>query len=496
MAAYDQLELRAAELARLQEVSAIAGWDEACMMPVGAGARRGAALAALAGVIHDKATDPAMGELLAEARGSVEALDDWQRANLAELERSWRLATAVPGDLVRALSLATSRCEQSWREARGRNDWAAVRPLLEEVVGLVRQQADALAAALDLPRYDALLESYEPELRRGDIDPVFADLKAFLPSRIDEAIDGQPEPLPLRGPFPVPAQQQLCRRVMDWLGFDFERGRFDVSHHPFCGGVPDDTRITTRYRDHEFFDALMAICHETGHALYQQGLPAAWREQPVGDALGAAVHESQSLLMELQVCRSRDFIAALTPMVQAAFGREGDPAFAVDNLYAAATRVSRSFIRVEADELTYPLHVILRYELEQALLDGELPVAELPGAWDEAMRRYLGLATGDDHGDGCMQDVHWYAGLFGYFPTYTLGALAAAQWFSAARQADPAIEAGIAEGDLGPLLAWLRGQIHGQGRRLRMQALLESVTGSRLDAGYYKRHVERRYLDR
>jgi len=496
MSAYEQLEQRAAELAHLREIEAIAGWDEACMMPGGSGARRGTALAALAGVIHDKATDPAIGELLAQARGSNEVLGAWQQANLAELERGWLQATAVPGDLVRASSLASSRCEQRWREARGRNDWAAVKPLLEEVIGLARQQADALAAAMDLPRYDALLESYEPELRRADIDPVFADLKAFLPSRIDRAMDAQPALVPLQGPFPIEQQRQLCERVMGRLGFDFDRGRFDVSHHPFCGGVPDDTRITTRYREQEFFDALMAICHETGHALYQQGLPAEWREQPVGDSLGAAVHESQSLLMELQVCRSRDFIAMLTPLIQEAFDRQSDPAFSVDNLYATATRVSRSFIRVEADELTYPLHVILRYELEQALLDGDLTVADLPGAWDEAMQRYLNLSTGDNHADGCMQDVHWYAGLFGYFPTYTLGALAAAQWFDTARKEAPAIEPGIGEGDFEPLLTWLRSGVHGQGRRLKMQALLETVTGSRLDAGYYKRHVERRYLGR
>ena len=239
----------------------------------------------------------------------------------------------------------------------------------------------------------------------------------------------------------------------------------------------------------------MAICHETGHALYQQGLPAGWREQPVGDALGAAVHESQSLLMELQVCRSREFIGLVAPLMRKHLGHDSeDGAWSVENLHRAVTRVERGFIRVDADEITYPLHVILRFELEQALLDGTLPVKDLPEAWDDAMQRYLGLSTRGNDANGCMQDVHWYAGLFGYFPTYTLGALGAAQWFAAAKEAIPGLPAEIAAGNMAPLLAWLRASIHGRGRQTTMQHLFAEVTGSRLDAGFYKRHLQARYL--
>jgi carboxypeptidase Taq len=283
---------------------------------------------------------------------------------------------------------------------------------------------------------------------------------------------------------------------MGVLGFDFARGRFDVSHHPFCGGVPNDTRITTRYDEDGFLESLMAICHETGHALYQQGLPADWRDQPVGQPMGVAVHESQSLLMELQVCRGREFISRIAPLIRQSFGADdADAAWSAENLYRQVTRVARTFIRVDADELSYPLHVILRFELERGLLDGTLPVVDLPEAWDAAMQQYLGLSTAGNDADGCMQDVHWYAGLFGYFPTYTLGALGAAQWFSAARTADPEILPGIESGDLTPLLGWLRTHIHGRGRLLTMQPLFEAVTGARLTTASYKEHVEARYLD-
>jgi carboxypeptidase Taq len=495
MSAYAQLEVRFREITRLREIQAISGWDEACMMPPGGGPGRSQALASLSILIHERLADPEIGELLNKARGSGVTLDDWQSANLTTIEREFVEATAVPADLVRANRLATLRCEQAWREARGRNDWTGIQPLLEEVVGLARQVADALADSTGLERYDALLDTYEPELRVTDIEPVFDDLKDFLPGVLDAVLGRQDEPLPLEGPFEVADQRQLCEDVMHVLGFDFDRGRFDVSHHPFCGGVPDDTRITTRYEESSFLESLMAICHETGHALYQQGLPLAWREQPVGDSLGAAIHESQSLLMELQVCRGREFIEFIASVVRKHFDRsDDDPAWSEENLYRHATRVKRGFIRVDADEITYPLHVILRFELERQLLNGSLAVKDLPEAWNGAMERYLGLSTRGNDADGCMQDVHWYAGLFGYFPTYTLGALGAAQWYATANDQLPDLLPAIGRGELTPLLDWLRTNIHGRGRQTTLQPLFEEVTGSRLDAGFFKRHLAARYL--
>jgi carboxypeptidase Taq len=495
MTAYAKLETKIREITRLREIEAISGWDEACMMPSGGGAGRSQALATLTSMIHERLCDPEIGELLNTARADGAILDDWQLANLSNIEREYVEATAIPAELVRATRLATLNCEQAWRQARAANDFQSIRPLLEEVVGLERQTSEALGSAMGLAPYDALLETYEPELRARDIEPVFDDLKQFLPEFLDRVLASQHPAEPLTGPFPVEAQRALCEETMRVLGFDFERGRFDVSHHPFCGGVPDDTRITTRYHEEGFLESFMAICHETGHALYQQGLPVGWREQPVGDALGAAIHESQSLLMELQVCRSREFIGFAAPMIRKHFGRDSaDSAWTAENLYRAATTVERGFIRVDADEITYPLHVILRFELEQALLDGSLPVRDLPEAWDDAMQKYLGVSTRGNDADGCMQDVHWYAGLFGYFPTYTLGALGAAQWFDAARRDLTDLPAEVSAGNLRPLLGWLREHVHGRGRQTTMQSLFEEVTGSQLDAGFFKRHLESRYL--
>lgn len=496
MSAYEKLESKIREIARLREIQAISGWDEACMMPIGGGAGRSEALAALTSVIHERLCDPEIGELLNTVRADGVTLSGWQSANLSNIEQDYVEATAVPADLVRATRLATLRCEQAWRQARAANDFPAILPLLEEVVSLKRQTSEALGEALGLAPYDALLETYEPELRAKDIEPVFDDLKQFLPDFLERVLASQAPVAPLEGPFPIESQRALCEDIMGVLGFDFDRGRFDVSHHPFCGGVPDDTRITTRYYDDSFLESFMATCHETGHALYQQGLPVDWRQQPVGRALGAAVHESQSLLMELQVCRSPEFIRFAAPLIRKHLGQDAaDPAWSEENLFRAAAKVERGFIRVDADEITYPLHVILRFELEQALLDGSLPVRDLPDAWDAAMQRYLGLSTAGNDADGCMQDVHWFAGLYGYFPTYTLGALGAAQWFASASEAIAGLREQIATGELAPLLDWLRTHVHGRGRQTTMQSLFEDATGSRLDAGFYKRHVQARYLD-
>ncbi len=471
-------------------------WDEAAMMPRGGGAARGEALATLAALAHEKLTAPAVGALLDNADGSNEQLNPWQQANLREMRRMHVRASALPESLVRAWQIATSRCQQTWRDARASNDWNAVSGQLAEVVALAREKAAMLGDRLALEPYDALLDGYESGTRSADVIGLFGELKSFLPDFVERVVERQRASSPLRGPFPVERQRALGEVMMRVFGFDFVHGRLDVSHHPFCGGVPEDTRITTRYNGEDFLESLMAVLHETGHAIYQQGLPADWRQQPVGDSLGAAVHESQSLFVEMQVSRSRAFIAFAAPLMREHLaGSQDDGAWNADNLYAQITQVRPSYIRVDADEVTYPLHIILRFELERALIAGELDVADIPNAWNERMIRYLGLSTDGNLRDGCMQDVHWFAGLFGYFPTYTLGALMAAQWFAAASAAIPDLDAQIASGEFAPLLGWLRREIHGRGQLKTAQELLTEVTGERLSLRYFKAHLERRYLD-
>jgi carboxypeptidase Taq len=294
------------------------------------------------------------------------------------------------------------------------------------------------------------------------------------------------------GPFPVERQRALGTRLMAQLGFDFRRGRLDVSLHPFCGGTIDDVRITTRYDESDFSSALMGVLHETGHALYDFGLPARWRRQPVGRARGMSLHESQSLLIEMQACRSHEFMAWLAPQLHETFGGPASQ-WQPENLWKSYNRVERGLIRVDADEVTYPAHVILRYRLEQAMIAGDLAIAELPGAWNDGMRRLLGVVPPDDR-QGCLQDIHWFDGAFGYFPTYTLGAMTAAQLFDAAREADPGIPQAIGRGDFAPLLAWLRTNVHGKGSSLSSREIVAGATGRPLDAGVFKRHLKTRYL--
>ncbi|MBF0093236.1 MAG: carboxypeptidase M32 [Alphaproteobacteria bacterium] len=487
-----KLENHFARLTKLEDVAAFLDWDTAAMMPPGGAGSRSEQTAALRAAHHELLSRPEVGSWLDEAEG-MGAPEPWSAANLREMRRRWTHATAVPSDLVEALARAESVCETTWREARARSDFAMVRPRLAEVLGLVRQVARAKAERLGGSPYEALLDAYEPGGRCGRIDAAFAELEAFLPGFIAQALErqGGPPKVP-PGPFPVSLQRELGLRLMGVLGFDFERGRLDVSHHPFCGGAQDDVRITTRYDEENFTSSLMGVLHETGHALYEMGLPMEWRWQPVGRARGMSVHESQSLLFEMQACRSRPFLTFAAPLMREAFGGEG-PAWDADNLYRLYTRVRPDFIRVDADEVTYPAHVILRYRLEQALVGGAMEVDDLPAAWAEGMERLLGIVPPDD-ARGCLQDIHWYAGAWGYFPTYTLGAMTAAQLFDAACRADADVLPGIGRGDFSPLLRWLRASVHGKGSSLSTDELLTQATGRPLDPSVFESHLRRRYL--
>ena len=490
---YAALEERFKRLAGIEGALAVLQWDTAVVMPRKAADARGDQLAALRRLAHDLLTHPETGEQLAgaEAEGG---LDPWQRANLREMRRRYRHAHSLEPALVEALARATTACEMTWREARAEADFARLVPRLEEVVRLAREAAQVAGAALGLEPYDALLDAHQPDLRDSELVPLFERLARELPPLVDAILirqDGAPAAPRPAGPFPPERQKALGRRLMERLGFDFEAGRLDESAHPFCGGTPSDIRVTTRYREDEVASALMAVLHETGHALYEAGLPKAWAGQPVGEARGMAVHESQSLLVEMQACRSPAFTRFLAGELRAAFG--DDPAFAADNLAGLYTRVERGFVRVDADEATYPLHVILRHRLERSLIAGDLAVADLPGAWNEGMRGLLGIVPPDDR-LGCLQDIHWPDGAFGYFPCYTLGAMLAAQLFQAARAQIPGLMDAIGDGDFAPLLGWLREKVHGQGAKPSFAELVAEATGGPLAVEPFLEHLRARYL--
>jgi carboxypeptidase Taq len=494
---YFALEQHFRRLAHLQHVAAILQWDEAVMMPPTSGQERAEATATLHVVLHELLTDASLTGLIEAAR--EQPLEPEQATNLREIVRLvWR-ARAVPKALVEKSAVAQLRCEQAWRVLRAKNDFDSFAPLLSTVVELKREAAAALGSALSLAPYDALLDEYEPTCRSSQLDHVFGQLKAFLPGLIEQVIEHQrtETALPLPGPFPIAAQKQLGESLMQLVGFDVSRGRLDVSHHPFCGGVPSDVRITTRYDESDFSKALMGVLHETGHGKYEQSLPKRWAGQPAGAARGMAMHEGQSLLQEMQVSRGLSFLRFLAPRVQRSFPEavaRNPAAFTADNLYRIFTRVARSKIRVDADEVTYPCHILVRYDIERALIDGSLSVREVPDAWDAAMRSLLQISTGSDYRDGCMQDVHWPSGAFGYFPTYTLGALMAAQLFAAAIRCDPRIPADIEAGRFDGLNTFLRERVWSQGSLVSTDELLIKATGESLHPRYFEAHLRARYL--
>ena len=475
----------------LQHLGAICGWDQATMMPPGGNQARAEAMSALAVLSHQQLQDPKLSDWFAAAR--EESLTPTQNVSLSEMHRQWRDATMLPSDLVGAFSLAGSRCEHAWRSLRQANDWAGFLPLFEEVLNLSRQVAAARADVLGLSRYDSLLEQFEPGMRSATLDGVFTGLKQWLPDLISEVQSKQSGETVLQpqGPFAIEQQRALGLDVMALLGFDFNHGRLDVSVHPFCGGVSEDVRLTTRYDENDVAQALMGVIHETGHARYEQGLPAQWRKLPVGQARSMGVHESQSLFFEMQLARHPAFITQLVPLLERHFGSQ--PAFAPDNLAKLYTRVKPGFIRVDADEVTYPAHIMLRYEIERDLIEGKLQAKDLPERWDQLMQGYLGLSTQGNYKDGCMQDIHWTDGSFGYFPSYTLGAMYAAQQASAMQQQQAPLSQLIQQ-RLPTIFDWLQQNIWQHASLLDTDTLITQACGQPLDASAFKQHLQQRYL--
>lgn len=492
---YQELLRLSRERALLGSCSALLGWDEQTTMPTGGVESRAEQLGLLAGLIHERATSPRVGSLLDELESTDAASDpdSAEAVNLRELRRVYDRQTRLPRSLVEELATVTSAAQHAWIAARAAADFDQFRPWLERIVGLKRQESACLDSNAPEP-YDALLDEYEPGATSSQLAPLFDSLRRDLVSLLDD-IQGSPSPggsLDLKGPFPVDRQKALGEMAAGALGFDFKRGRLDISAHPFCSGIaPGDCRITTRYRTDDFAESFFGVLHETGHALYEQGLDPDHYGSPMGEAVSLGVHESQSRLWENLVGRSHAFWAYWFPIVRGLFR---DSLADVDPLsfLASVNRVQPSLIRTQADEVTYNLHIAIRFRLERALLRGDLPVADVPTAWDEAYLSDLGLQA-PTVADGCLQDIHWSAGLFGYFPTYTLGNVYAAQLFDAALRELGDVDSGLRAGDYVPLLDWLRRKIHRQGQRYRPARLIEVTTGRPPDSSYLTASLRSRY---
>jgi carboxypeptidase Taq len=489
---YDELAAHFLRLHHYAHLGSIVSWDRAANMPPKGNQARAAAMSELAALMHRLRTEPALGERI--ARAEQEPLTDGQRANLREIRRDWHLATALPESLVEKRQLASAHCEHAWRAQRPANDWAGFLENWRPVVAIAREEAALLSQATGLSKYDAMMDRFEPGMTSAQVDRVFGAVRQWLPGLIDRVVERQSREVLIapKGPFPVAAQEALCRRVVTLLGFDFAGGTLSTSTHPFCGGVPEDVRMTTRFREDDFLPALMGTVHETGHGRYEQNRPREWLGQPVSEARSMAIHESQSLTFEMQLGSHPGFAKVIAPLLVEAFGDQ--PAFEPGNLWRLMTRVKRGLIRVDADEVTYPAHVILRYEIERPLIEGEIAPEDVPALWDAKMSELLHLDTRGNFKDGPMQDVHWSEALFGYFPCYSLGAMYAAQWAAAMRRAAPDLDARIERGDFAPAFDWLRDNIWSQGSRWSTDELAVRASGEVLNPAHFTAHLERRYL--
>ena len=478
---YQQLCQFTRQTASLAAMENSLAWDERTMLPPQAGEYRTEQLTHLAGILHERRTDPRLGQWLAELSAGPLAADRHgdEGTTIRDLRRQYDRRVKLPKSLVEELTRTASLGQHVWEEARRNNDFASFAPVLAKMYQLKRAEAEALG--YPHAAYDALLDDYEPDELTADVGRVLSEMRAALVPLVAEiaASGRRPDVSILARQFPVGAQEAFARRAAEAIGFDFRRGRLDVTAHPFCTELgPNDCRITTRYDEHFFNGAFFGTLHEAGHGIYDQGLRSDWYGLPPGEYVSLGIHESQSRLWENLVGRSRAFWQHFFPALKQAF-----PAalsgVSLEAFYFAINDVRPSLIRVEADEATYDLHILVRFELEQALLSGDLPVSDLPGAWNEKYYQYLGIRP-DSDANGVLQDVHWSAGLVGYFPTYSLGNLYASQFFEQAEKELGAMAPQFSRGEFAPLRRWLTENIHRHGRCYSAAELVQRITGKPL----------------
>lgn len=495
--AYRELNDRFQTAGKLAAARNTLFWDSQTHMPAGAGWSRGEQLAAIDVTANRLIVSEDAADLFEDAADAAGALTGVERSNLDEMRRTWRHNAAVPADLLQAKTREVASLQPVWLAAKQANDYPAFAQGFARLMPLTREIAQAKADALGLEPYDALMDEFDPGLSTAIIDPLFARLEAFLPALLSEVADRQaswPALIPYSGDFSVERQRALSYTLVAAVGHDLQHVRIDAAPHPFAlAGSPGDNRFTTRFDADNVGFAVMATLHEAGHALYEAGLPRAQAFSPVGNARGATMHESQSLMVEKLAGRSREFLSWLAPQMASAFG--GDPAcWQFSNVLQANRRVGSGFIRVEADELSYPLHIILRYRIERALMRGDLAIADIPDAWSDLSQALFGRRP-PDHARGCLQDIHWAMGLFGYFPNYALGSSLAAQLFERAVEDDPSVLTRLSEGDFAPYRAWVVPRIHARASEASFDELVRDATGASLGVDALERHLRRRYLE-
>ncbi|MBN1540159.1 MAG: carboxypeptidase M32 [Candidatus Thermoplasmatota archaeon] len=485
MDAYNELIGIYDEISTIGDISSLLGWDQNTYMPRKAAAGRGGQSAFLSKLVHRKVTDPRVGYLLDRLEG--EDLSGTRAAVVREIRRIYKRKTSVPEELEAEIARSEPLSVQAWAEAKQKKDFSIFAPNLEHMLELKKKVAEKVGYP-DIP-YDAMLEEYEPYTRTAQVREVLERLKKRLVPVIERISEAEGQRIDISGKFPREAQESFCRRILVDIGYDFERGRLDTTEHPFTIGTGDDTRITTHFYENDLRPALFSCIHEGGHALYEQGFLKENMHTPLGEACSLGIHESQSRMWENLIGRSLPFWKRYYPDLQSAF--PGLSALPLEDFYQTVNRVRPSLIRIEADEVTYSMHILIRFELEIEIFNGRLDVREIPQAWNEGYEKYLGVVVEND-GVGCLQDIHWSFGSFGYFPTYTLGNLYAAQFFDAMKK-DIDVEASIERGEFGPILTWLRSNIHEKGKLYPASELVRVVTGKELDESHFIDHLRNKF---
>jgi len=489
--AYHKLMERVRDLGRLQSIGQLLDWDQEVLMPSGGSSARAEQLSLIAGLAHEQLISDETGKLLDGA--AADDSDAVARTNLRETRRSFDRAVKVPTALVKEIAHASSLAKDAWAKARAKSDFSLFADHLGKMIDLKKQLAEAIG--YETEAYDALMDEFEPGAKAKDVETLFASLREEIVPLLEQvqAAPNKPDASILTRHYPQAGQEAISRRVAEAIGYDFESGRADVSVHPFCTtiGGSGDVRITTRYIEDFLPSSVFGTMHEVGHALYEQGLLSEHRFTPMAEAVSLGIHESQSRMWENMVGRSRAFWAFHYGELQRTFPEAlGD--VSLDDFYRAINTAAPSFIRVEADELTYNLHIILRFEIERGLFTDKIKVTDVPTIWNEQFQAILGITPPDD-AKGCLQDIHWSMGAFGYFPTYTLGNLYAAQFFEQARQDIPALDDHIRRNEHHPLLDWLRENIHRHGRRYRADELVERLTGRALSIKPFVNYVKSKF---
>lgn len=491
ISAYERLTALGKELQLVSDSAALLGWDQEVLLPSRGIPYRAEQMSWFSGYVHERFTAAEVGEWIAEAEDQTKAGDVVAAANCREWRHEYDRSTCLPTKLVQELAEARVHSQAAWAEARKVSDFRRFAPHLQKLVDLSREHAERWG--YDDQLYDALIDRFERGATARGLVGTLGSLRTALLPIVDAATSRPPyDRSGLSGHYPVERQQAFNREVAESIGFDFEAGRIDTAVHPFCSGMaPYDTRLTTRYDETDFLSSLFGVLHEAGHGLYEQGLPKDWRGQPVGNSVSLGVHESQSRLWENHVGRSRGFWEKWLPRAIHHFPHL--MGLSPEDLYAAVNQAKRSHIRVEADEVTYDLHILLRFELECAIFSGDLAIADIPGEWNRRFESYFGLPVRND-AEGCLQDIHWSMGIFGYFPTYSLGNLNAAHLASAAKSQDSAVAAAFASADYAPLLAWMRKHLHEAGSLHLPDDLVTRAAGTPVTSEALVSHLRERYL--